>query len=203
MNEWIQVRRKKKYNNNNSNNYSSNDNNNINNSNNNKYYNNNTDNSSSIMLPHVYTLWLKNINSNDRTLNEYNKLCDIKNIVDFWQIFNNLGRFNPQSNYLFIMKNDIKPLQTDINNIDGGICLFKISKNNGLDLFTDLNIYMMCEKLIDNPDDLNGISINPKNENFIIKIWNKNFNNDITKQLNMTIYNKYKNIYPIYKKNNF
>lgn len=59
----------------------------------------------------------------------------------------------------------------------------------------------MCEKLVDNVADINGISITPKNNWSIIKIWNRDKKNKIDRLLNKSILDKYKNVSIMYKEN--
>jgi len=62
-------------------------------------------------------------------------------------------------------------------------------------------VYLMCSKLVLLVDDINGISFTPKNNWAIIKIWNKDKNNDLTKLLHRDLLNKYKKVSIQYKKN--
>ena len=56
------------------------------------------------------TLWHHDPKDTNWTLDSRNKLYQIKNIDDFWCIYNSLNTECLKYNMLFLMKNDIKPL---------------------------------------------------------------------------------------------
>lgn len=154
-----------------------------------------------ITLNYEYVLWLHSIQNNDWSLKGYKKLCSIKNVSEFWKLFNNLHRLNFKNNNFFLMKHNITPIWEDENNRDGGICSLRIEMDHALQVYELLCIFLMCEKLVSNIDDINGISITPKNNWAILKIWNKNKHNKVDRLLHKYILDKYKNVSIQYKQN--
>lgn len=101
----------------------------------------------------------------------YEKLSDITNIIDFWTVFNiikdklSLGMF-------FFMKEDIFPKWDDNENIKMSYMSIKILKTNASEFMEQILTHLLTEKIfLDNPDLINGISISPKKNFCICKIW--------------------------------
>jgi hypothetical protein len=80
---------------------------------------------------------------------------------------------------LFLMRNNIDPLWEHKDNIRGGSWSIKLQKGDLYDIWTTISIYLINENISD--ENINGISISPKKNFCIIKIWTKNNNTDITK----------------------
>jgi hypothetical protein len=145
-----------------------------------------------LFLPNVYVLWCHHVHDKDWSIGGYTKLYTLKTVADFWKLFNNIDKLSPKVNNFFLMKEDTEPIWEHVNNRDGGICSFKIEMDNSLKVYEDLCLRLMCNKLVDNPEDINGISFSPKNNWSIIKIWNKDHNNDLSVGLNPIILNMYR-----------
>lgn len=154
-----------------------------------------------IMLTSEYVLWVHSTQNNDWSLAGYKKLCTIRNVSEFWQLFNNIHKLNFKNNNFFLMKQGVNPIWEDESNRDGGICSFRVEMDHALKVYELLCIFLMCNKLVANIDDINGISITPKNNWAILKIWNKDKNNKIDRLLHKSILDKYKNVSIQYKQN--
>ena len=91
------------------------------------------------------------------------------------------------------MKNDNKPIWEAPENIQGGSWSFKILDDKAYNLFEDLSLYLVCEKLCPTiTDEIMGLSIClKKNNNVIIKVWNNNSKNNSLKFINENILNKW------------
>jgi len=148
-----------------------------------------------------YILWCHDIHNKDWSLNGYTKLCNIATISEFWKLFNNLGKIGYKVNNFFLMKDGTDPTWEHINNRDGGICSFRIDMDSSLKMYEDLCSRMVYGNLTADMNDINGISFSPKNSWTIIKIWNKNRTNDLSKTLNPHILNTYKDASIKYKEN--
>jgi hypothetical protein len=152
-------------------------------------------------LPSKYTLWCHEVYNKSWDLSSYKKICTITNVSEFWKLINNLDKTGFTSNNLFLMKDGITPMWEDPNNREGGICSFKVDIRQSLSVFEEFALYMICECLVGNSNDINGLSFSPKNGWAIIKIWNKDKNNDIASLLNNDIKKKYSNLSIKYKCN--
>lgn len=151
-----------------------------------------------------YVFWCHDIYNKDWDLHSYKKLCVIQTVSEFWKLFNNLHKLGYKTNNFFLMKEGTNPIWEHENNRYGGLCSFKTDIDVSLKTYEDLCIRMMCGLLTDNPDeldDINGISYSPKNNWSIIKIWNKDKNNDLSKIMKSYILTTYKNASIKYKEN--
>lgn len=166
-----------------------------------------TDCGQNIKFNNNFHLWMHDIHNKDWSINSYNNLCKIDNVSDFWKLFNNFdklwGSDDKYSRYAhyFFMKDDIEPIWEHETNRNGGVCSFKIEINDSLPVWIDLIMRFVCDSLNNDSDDINGISISPKNNWAIIKIWNKENKNNLSKTLKQDILEKYNNLSIKYKIN--
>ena len=133
-----------------------------------------------------WTLWHHSVQEKNWELTSYNKLICIENTSEFW---NTIEHINLETSMLFLMRENILPLWESPDNISGGSWSFMIENNNAgdiltpnkaVELFKDFAIGMVGENLIETntPETnllVNGISITPKTNSYIIKIWAKKF----------------------------
>ncbi len=156
-------------------------------------------NGNDIAFGYEYILWVHATNDNDWSINGYKRLYTIKNVSDFWKLFNNIHKLNFKNNNFFFMKPNVEPIWEDESNRHGGICSLRIELDFALKVYELLCIFLACEKLVVDISDINGISITPKNGWAIIKIWNKDKNKKISELLHKSILEKYKNVSIQYK----
>jgi hypothetical protein len=130
-------------------------------------------------LTNTWILWFHDPLDNNWKLNSYKKVSSINTINDFWKSYNFLNNKIVENSMLFLMKNNIDPLWEHKDNIKGGSWSIKLQKGNLYDIWTTISIYLINEQISD--EDINGISISPKKNFCIIKIWTKQNNNDIKK----------------------
>lgn len=151
----------------------------------------NGDDGSNIKLKSKYILWSHDISERNWSIESYKKLCTIETVSEFWRLFNNFTKLGMKFMHFFLMKDGINPTWEDPNNRNGGVCSFKVETSNAPDIWEDLNIRMVLEQLSKNEGDINGLSISPKNTWTIVKVWNRNSNNDLSQTLKDDILEKY------------
>jgi len=144
-----------------------------------------------IKLHDKYIFWVHDTQNKDWSLESYIKLCEIVTVSDFWRLFNNLNKIGPSINNFFMMKEGIDPIWEHVANRDGGFCSFKVGSHQATDVYTDLATHIVCQKICLKMDDINGISISPKNNWSIIKIWNRDKTHDLSVSLNEYVRGKY------------
>ena len=133
----------------------------------------------------TWVLWYHDLEDHDWSINGYKKVCELSTVENFWLVFNNVSENLVQNSMLFIMRNGIDPLWEDASNKKGGSWSFKISKKDICTTFKELCIHLLganVTKLERQTMSINGISISPKKNFSIIKIWNndsKNSNNGL------------------------
>lgn len=156
---------------------------------------------SDIKLHCKFTLWCHDIHNKNWNINGYKNICTFNDISSFWRIFNNFNKYGIKFNHFFVMREGVQPIWEHPINRNGGVCSFKIELNSYEHIWEDLNMRMMCGILTDNSKDINGISISPKNNWAIIKIWNKDSNNDLSICLSNNILERYSKYSIRYKPN--
>lgn len=117
------------------------------------------------------------------------KIYEITDSSSFWKLYNNMDKLNFLSTkHLFLMKNDNIPLWEEECNKNGGCWSYKVNEVYALKLWEDLSIYMVCEQLSSVSDDIIGLSMCIKKNNFcVIKIWSSDSKNNSLKLLNNDI----------------
>jgi translation initiation factor 4E len=156
-------------------------------------------------LNDTWVLWSHELNNNDWSIDSYNKIFEFNTINNFWKLYNNfdaLGGLNKKN--FFLMKKGITPIWEDVHNRNGGICSFKIPITKSFGLWNELSVFIIGQSLYNDKNimtDINGISISSKNIWSIVKIWNKDSNNDISKNIPNFLKKKYNKCSIKYKKN--
>lgn len=153
----------------------------------------NTQISNNTPLKNTWNIWYHHEKDNWK-ISGYNKIYDIKTIGDFWSFYNNWDKVGGvTSKHFFLMEEGIMPIWEDTKNINGGCWSFKINEDQSYELWEDLSIYLMCNQLCPSiSDEISGLSIClKKNNNTVIKIWNKKSKNNSLKLINENILKKW------------
>lgn len=133
------------------------------------------------LLKNDWSLWFHSIKDTSWDESSYKKLIDINNLFDVKYIIDSLKKENFHNSMFFVMKQGIFPNWEDKKNINGSCLSLKIPKNY---IQTTWNVILI--RLITNSifidtykqQHLNGISITPKKEFNIVKLWfEKNIKN--------------------------
>ena len=121
-----------------------------------------------------FTLWAHLPQNSDWSVNSYIKIYDIQYIEDVISIMNALPNALLENCMFFLMKKGITPTWEDKRNRDGGVFSYKVvCKNVGV-CFRELAFALVGESLSKNTDfnnSVTGITISPKKNFCIVKIW--------------------------------
>jgi len=128
-------------------------------------------------LNDTWTLWFHDPLDNNWKIDSYKKINNISTINDFWNIYNFLNNKIVENSMLFLMRNNIEPLWEHSENINGGSWSLKIQKGDLYNTWCNISINLVNEYISDKI--INGISISPKKNFCIIKIWTKENDNNI------------------------
>ena len=123
-----------------------------------------------------WTLWHHSLENKKWDIDSYIKLYEITSVEDFWQVFNNV---NIQVGMFFLMKGDIKPLWETSENINGGAWSYmynNASKEQINDLFYNISSGVLGGGILEQckTNNITGISMSPKMNGHIFKIWYNN-----------------------------
>lgn len=143
-------------------------------------------------LTNKWSLWYHHEKDNWK-LSGYKKIYDIEAVSDFWKLYNNWDKIKGvNSKHYFLMKENITPIWEDPQNINGGCWSYKVNDDLSPKLWNDLSIYLVNEAIIANSDEIVGLSIClKKNNNVVLKIWNKNSKNSSLNLINKDILKKW------------
>lgn len=136
-----------------------------------------------------WTLWFHNPEDSKWSLSSFTKIQTFKTWEDFWTVVDTFQQFKLNKDttdafgegMFFFMRDNIPPLWENSANIRGGCYSFRVHRRESTDLFFVYVIGAMINMATMNGDNkINGVSISPKKNFNIIKIWNSNaevFNN--------------------------
>jgi translation initiation factor 4E len=147
-------------------------------------------------LESTWTLWYHH-QKNNWKLSSFKKIYTVSTVKDFWELFNNFDKIGGvlNQNY-YLMRGNISPIWEDEQNKKGGCWSYRKCNSQIEELWTDLSVHMIGETLSINDMTINGLSVClKKDDNSVIKIWNKcsdensltNLNHDVLKKWGMDI----------------
>ena len=125
-----------------------------------------------VKLKEEWVLWYHSINDNKWCKSSYKELFSLKELYDIKLMLNIFKQNHYQNGMFFVMKKGIFPNWEDPNNRLGGCLSFKISSTNVIAEWRDILVKCILDELLNEDNDkINGLSISPKKEFNIIKIW--------------------------------
>ena len=139
-------------------------------------------------LSDQWVMWFHKVNDEKWTIQSYQKLYTISDLEDFHAMFNTFfnipDKMTANAGMFFLMRSGILPMWEDDKNKYGGMWSYKVPKKENNHLKSDIvwkKLVAACigDSLTKNHDDMKyitGISISPKLDNCIFKIWNNNSN---------------------------
>jgi hypothetical protein len=129
------------------------------------------------ILKHRWNLWAHLPQDLDWTSKSYKLIYKFKTIEDTIAITESSPDPLIKSCMLFVMKDGINPVWEDPKNRNGGCFSYKVSNKNVCDVWRELNYVLVGETIGNNSSFVKcvtGITISPKKNFCIIKIWMTN-----------------------------
>lgn len=159
-----------------------------------------------MILKTRWNLWTHSTRDRNWNIDSYQNIYEFETIDDVLKITLNFDKFGIKHQHFFIMRSGIKPIWEDVNNREGSTCSFRteieyVGHNESIPMIELWEYLIFCtlgETLLDDNSIINGISLTPKNNWAIIKIWSKN-KNDLTETLKNKLKNKFNNLSVKYK----
>lgn len=136
-------------------------------------------------LNEEWGLWAHLPHDTDWTLKSYQRVFTFTTVEDTIAITESLPEVLVKNCMLFIMKNGITPIWEDVQNRDGGCFSYKIPNKNVYEVWKELTYTLVGGSISANKEfvkNITGITISPKKNFCIIKIWltNCQFQNPAT-----------------------
>ena len=128
-------------------------------------------------LKNKWNLWAHLPQDPDWTFNSYKKIYQFKTVEETIAVTETLPENLVKNCMLFIMKDGIIPMWEDPMNINGGSFSYKVSNKNVVEVWRELTYVLVGETFSSNSIFVNrvtGITISPKKNFCIIKIWMSN-----------------------------
>jgi hypothetical protein len=128
-------------------------------------------------LKSKWNLWAHLPQDADWTVKSYKKIYQFKNVEEAIGITESLPDGLVKNCMLFIMKDGISPMWEDPKNRNGGCFSYKVSNKNVFEVWRDLTYVLIGESVSSNIPFVNsvtGITISPKKNFCIVKIWMTN-----------------------------
>lgn len=120
-----------------------------------------------------WVLYYHSTTDKDWTKKSYQKIWEFHTVEEFWQFFNNFNYLH--DGMFFFMRQNVFPLWEEPENINGGSWSIKLSRKMTNDWWQELMMSLIGEYFTDTYlKDINGISITPKPNSSLIKIWHGN-----------------------------
>tara|TARA_B100000927_G_scaffold276815_1_gene257925 strand:+ start:606 stop:1103 length:498 start_codon:yes stop_codon:yes gene_type:complete len=132
--------------------------------------------SQSHTLSDKWTLWAHLPHDTDWSEKSYIKINDIETVEDAKLLYEKIPDDIVLNCMLFLMLDDVLPMWEDKNNCKGGCFSYKIKNCNVFNTWWDL-VFCLLGKTISSDNDfiknITGITISPKKNFCIVKIWLK------------------------------
>ena len=136
--------------------------------------------SSGHTLKNKWNLWAHLPQDSDWTVKSYRLISSIKTLEDAIVMTETTPEPLIKACMLFVMKDGIAPMWEDPKNRNGGSFSYKVSNKNVCEVWRELN-YVLVGETISNISSfvscVTGITISPKKNFCIIKIWMSNCDN--------------------------
>jgi hypothetical protein len=125
-------------------------------------------------LSDIWTLWAHLPHNIDWSIKSYINICDFRTVEETIAITESLPDVLIENCMLFIMRKGIKPIWEDPKNRNGGCFSYKVINKYVAKVWKELT-YVMVGNTISKDNNyikcINGITISPKKNFCIIKIW--------------------------------
>ena len=132
------------------------------------------------LLSDKWALWAHLPHDTDWSINSYKLIYTMATVQETIAVTETLPEILVKNCMLFIMRDGIKPIWEDPKNRAGGCFSYKVSNKNVYEVWKELT-YVVVGDTVSNQSSfvtsVSGITISPKKNFCIIKIWMSNCNN--------------------------
>jgi hypothetical protein len=121
----------------------------------------------------AWILWYHDPNNSNYSLESYIKVMKVETAEDFWAIVDAISQEAWNSGMFFFMKEGYRPLWDAPENDKGGAWSKKVDATETHAVFTDCMIHCLANSMLkSNNDTVVGVTLSPKGNFHIIKVWN-------------------------------
>lgn len=121
----------------------------------------------------TWVLWYHDPNDSDYSEASYIRILEITNVSDFWSVIEAISQQAWNSGMFFFMKQGIRPLWDAPENEKGGAWSKKVDASDTHNVFVDCMVHCLANKFLKSQNEcIAGVTLSPKGNFHIIKIWN-------------------------------
>ena len=139
------------------------------------------------LLSDKWVLYAHLPHDTDWTINSYKVIAPFTSVEHAIAVSETLPEKMIKNCMLFLMRSNIKPIWEDPNNRDGGCFSYKIANKHVANVWRELSYTLVGESLFKDKkskSQINGITISPKKNFCIVKIWLNNCLNQNSDTIN-------------------
>jgi hypothetical protein len=126
-----------------------------------------------IKFKNIWVLWYHDPELRDYSLRSYIQIADFTTPQQFWSVIDCIPKEAWECGMYFFMKKGFEPRWETPEHKHGGAWSKKIDAAQSHTSFIDLMVHCISDELmLEKKDTLAGISISPKGQFHIIKLWN-------------------------------
>ena len=137
----------------------------------------NSEESSFHTLSDKWTLWAHLPHNTDWSLKSYIPISTVSTVEETLAVTETLPPVLVENCMLFLMRHDVKPIWEDPKNRNGGCFSYKVTNKSVYKVWKDLTYVVVGDSISKQSGFVNGvtgITISPKKNFCIIKIWMSN-----------------------------
>lgn len=128
-----------------------------------------------VLLKDDWSFWYHSSSNPDWSKQSYVYITNTNSANIFWGLFKKLENSHYDKGIFFFMRKDIFPDWSTPENKNGGFISIKIECDDIVKISKIWIEHMISECILtDNAVRVHGISISPKNEHYILKLWTNN-----------------------------
>jgi len=124
-------------------------------------------------LSNTYEFYYHNPDNNDWSVESYINLLEFSTIEEFWILDKFIRKDMIENGMFFVMKSGCKPVWECETNIKGGCISWKVDRKNSYKSWIDTIGHYIMQHFGEHTSKINGVSISPKKNSSIIKLWFK------------------------------
>jgi hypothetical protein len=124
-------------------------------------------------LPYTWVLWYHDPNNNDYSLESYIKISSVSTVAEFWSLIDGISQDTWEAGMFFFMRDGYRPLWDAPENSKGGAWSKRIDAVDTHRIFVDCMVHSIANNFLTKyKEAVVGVTLSPKGQFHIIKIWN-------------------------------
>ena len=121
----------------------------------------------------AWIIWYHDPNNSDYSLESYIRIMEVDNAEKFWTIVEAISQEAWNSGMFFFMREGYRPLWDAPENDKGGAWSKKIDAHDTHSVFVDCMAHCLADSFLKSQNEtIAGVTLSPKGNFHIIKIWN-------------------------------